>query len=52
VPHKARAVTSSKVAEQRAVALQKKTKSYTLLSSDEEEVTFAPAAKTKKGMYK
>nr|CAB3237847.1 putative pre-mRNA-splicing factor ATP-dependent RNA helicase DHX16 [Phallusia mammillata] len=37
VPHRKKAITSSKLAEQRAVALQTKTKSYALVSSDEDD---------------
>lgn len=49
MPHRQRAITSSKLAEQRAVALQTKTKSYTLVSSeeDEPEPVVAPRKKAK-----
>ena len=38
VPHKQKAVSYSRVAEQKAVAFQNKMKSYKMLSSDEDDI--------------
>ncbi|CAK8673976.1 unnamed protein product [Clavelina lepadiformis] len=42
IPHKQKPTSISKIAERKAIALQQKTKSYQLISSDEEEEELKP----------